>query len=151
MRGWGKGRLPFVDNLQIFPFEKTGHFRFARENGSDDLSRDLLLGFLRLRRVPFLQSQFALSTEQQNELDLNTDGTSSSDTGDDETYHLPGRCKQRTIWKNAHWRSFSADLSFVNLKIHGDETLSLRIESIKKKKSEANEDTVREEQSRDRI
>lgn len=56
---------PLVDDLQIAVLQKRAHLRLACEYLGDELSNNTLLLCFRYGRVPFLQTQLALSTEQQ--------------------------------------------------------------------------------------
>lgn len=62
--------LPFINDFQISPLQKAAHFRFPRQNCGDQFPGDLLFQFIRMRNVPLLQTQFALTAEQQHKLHL---------------------------------------------------------------------------------
>lgn len=75
---------PFVDNFQILVFEERTHFRFSRQNLSDEFAANFLLllkieceithmnrkytYLVGVSSVPFLQPQFALATEEKHVL-----------------------------------------------------------------------------------
>ena len=60
--------VPFVDNAHIFVLYEVTHLGFSLENHPCKLSDDFLLVFGILGIVPFLQSQLALSTEEQDKM-----------------------------------------------------------------------------------
>ena len=62
--------LPFIHDLHILVFQKAAHLRFTSEDSRDQVASDLLLFLLARSSVPFLQSKFALTAEQQHELKL---------------------------------------------------------------------------------
>jgi len=61
---------PFIDNLHVFPFNKARHFRFPSQHGRHELTDNLLLHFVTMCNVPFLQPQLALSAEENHKLHL---------------------------------------------------------------------------------
>jgi len=63
-------QTPFVDNLHVFPFDEARHFRFPSQNGRDQLTDNLLLHFVSICNVPFLQPQLALPAEEYHKLHL---------------------------------------------------------------------------------
>lgn len=67
-------RSPLVHDLAVLPLEERAHLRLARQNGGDQLARDLLLHLVGMGDVPLLQAQLALPAEQQHEEHLR-DGT----------------------------------------------------------------------------
>lgn len=68
---WHKSNLsPFVDNFQVFPLQERAHLRLSRQNCCDKLSCYLLLYFVLMCNIPFLQAQLALTWEQEHELHL---------------------------------------------------------------------------------
>lgn len=62
--------ISFVHDLLVRPFDEGGHFGLSTEDQVDQFLCDLLLGFeVVVSRVPFLQPQLPLTTEQQHEVD----------------------------------------------------------------------------------
>lgn len=56
--------VSLVHNLALFPLQKAAHLLLTTEYRSDQLSDNLLLCLIRIRLVPFLHAQFALTAEQ---------------------------------------------------------------------------------------
>lgn len=81
--------LPFIDNLEVAPFQKTAHLWFASQHYLHQLPDHLLLVTLSCGRVPLLQSQLALPAEQQHEAHLHA-----------KTEHPPKR--QCSIYENMY-------------------------------------------------
>lgn len=61
---------PFVAYFRIFVFQEATHFWLPRQYDGQQIAHNLFLLFLCIRVVPFLKSNFPLSTEQKNVLPL---------------------------------------------------------------------------------
>lgn len=61
---------PFINKFQLLPVNEAARPVPTREDSLDDLPGDLLPLLVRERGVPFLQPQFPLSTEEQDEMYL---------------------------------------------------------------------------------
>lgn len=62
--------VSFIHDFQVPPLQEAAHLWLTGQNGLHQLPRDLLLLLIRQRNVPFLQTELALSAEQQHELHL---------------------------------------------------------------------------------
>ena len=60
--------VPLVDYAHVFVLNEVTHLRFSLENHPCQLSDDFLLVFGILGIVPFLQSQLALSTKEEDKM-----------------------------------------------------------------------------------
>lgn len=80
MRVYDDAFLPFIDNLQVPPFQEAAHLWFAGEHYLHQLPDHLLLVTLGRGRVPLLQAQLPLTAEKQHEPHLHTDGDRNEST-----------------------------------------------------------------------